>query len=29
MAETGDGGRSGQLLFFNHDNNILMKTISY
>ncbi|KAL4438872.1 hypothetical protein ABPG74_016592 [Tetrahymena malaccensis] len=28
MAETGDGGKSGELLFFNHDKTLLMKTIS-
>ncbi|KAL4488388.1 hypothetical protein ABPG72_019238 [Tetrahymena utriculariae] len=28
MAETGDGGKSGELLFFNHDKTLLMKTVS-
>lgn len=28
MKITGDGGRSGELLFFNHDNSLLLKTLS-
>lgn len=29
METIGDGGRSGELLFFNHDNTLLLKTISF